>query len=91
VHLIAWSLGGIFALLTAADQPDLPIASVASFGAPVDVKKVPLVAPVRPLLNLNFFEGGGLVTRGYQAMGGIPKPLVNWAFSAASAQKMIGP
>ena len=89
VHVVGWSLGGIFALLTAADQPRLPIASVTVFGSPVDVKKVPLVAPVRPLLNLNFFEGGGLVTRGYQAMGGIPKPLVNWAFSAASAQKLI--
>lgn len=89
VHVVGWSLGGIFALLTAADQPDLPIASLTVFGSPVDVRKVPLMAPVRPLLNLNFFEGGGLVTRGYQAMGGIPKPLVNWAFSAASAQKII--
>ena len=30
VHLIGWSLGGIFALLTAADSPDLPIASVTA-------------------------------------------------------------
>ena len=28
VHVVGWSLGGIFALLTAADQPDLPIASL---------------------------------------------------------------
>ncbi|WP_107705764.1 alpha/beta fold hydrolase [Nocardioides allogilvus] len=89
VHVIGWSLGGIFALLTAADQPALPIASLTVVGSPVDVKKVPLMAPVRPLLNLNFMEGNGLVTRGYQAMGGIPKPLVNWAFTAASAQKVI--
>ncbi len=89
VHVIGWSLGGIFALLTAADQPALPIASLTVVGSPVDVKKVPLMAPVRPLLNLNFTEGRGLITRGYQAMGGIPKPLVNWAFTAASAQKVI--
>ena len=89
VHVIGWSLGGIFSLLTAADQPQLPIASLTVVGSPVDVKKVPLMAPVRPLLNLNFLDGNGLVTRAYQAMGGIPKPLVNWAFTAASAQKVI--
>ena len=84
VHVVGWSLGGIFALLTAADQPALPIASMTVVGSPVDVKKVPLMAPVRPLLNLNFTEGGGLSRAAYQAMGGVPKPLVNWAFSAAS-------
>ncbi|PUA81589.1 alpha/beta fold hydrolase [Nocardioides currus] len=89
VHLVGWSLGGIFSLLTAADQPDLPIASLSVVGSPVDVRKVPLVAPVRPLLNLNFTERGGLVTRGYQALGGAPKPLVNWAFQLASVQKMV--
>ena len=89
VHVIGWSLGGIFALLSAADQPALPIASLTVVGSPVDVKKVPLMAPVRPLLNLNPTEGRGFVTRAYQAMGGIPKPLVNWAFTAASAQKVI--
>lgn len=89
VHLIGWSLGGIFALLTAADQPDLPIASITVVGSPVDVKKVPLMAPVRPLLNLNLLAGNGLVTRGYQALGGAPKPLVNWAFQLSSVQKLI--
>lgn len=89
VHVIGWSLGGIFALLTAADQPALPIASVIVVGSPIDVKKVPLMAPVRPLLNLNLTEGRGMITRAYQAMGGIPKPLVTWAFIAASAQKVL--
>jgi polyhydroxyalkanoate synthase len=89
VHLIGWSLGGIFALLTAADQPTLPIASLTVVGSPVDVRKVPLMAPVRPLLNLNLTQGRGVITRAYQTMGGVPKPLVNWAFTAASAQKVI--
>jgi len=87
VHVVGWSLGGIFALLTAADRADLPIASLSVLGSPVDVKKVPLVAPVRPLLNLT--QGHGAITRVYQALGGIPVPLVNWAFSAASAQKIL--
>ena len=87
VHLVGWSLGGIFALLAAADRPDLPIASLTVLGSPVDVRKVPLVAPVRPMLNLT--QGQGVVTRAYRALGGIPQPLVNWAFTAASAQKVL--
>src|SRR6478672_11413573 len=87
VHVIGWSLGGIFALLTAADSPDLPIASVTAVGSPFDVRKVPMVAPVRPLLNLT--EGRGMITRAYQTMGGAPKPLVKWAFQLSSFQKMV--
>ena len=87
VHLVGWSLGGIFALLAAADQPALPIASLTVLGTPVDVKQVPLVAPLRPLLDLDL--GQGLVTRAYRALGGVPKPLVGWAFQLASVQKMV--
>ncbi|UFN43709.1 alpha/beta fold hydrolase [Nocardioides okcheonensis] len=87
VHLVGWSLGGIFALLVAADRQDLPIASLTVVGSPVDVTKVPLVAPVRPLLNLT--QGRGAITRAYRALGGVPTPLVNWAFTAASAQKVV--
>ena len=87
VHLVGWSLGGIFALLTAADRPDLPIASLSVIGSPVDVKKVPLMAPVRPLIKLP--PGDGLVTQIYRVFGGIPRPLVNWAFTAASVQKVV--
>ncbi len=32
VHLVGWSLGGLFALLTAADRSALPIASVTALG-----------------------------------------------------------
>ncbi len=89
VHVVGWSLGGIFALLTAADQPDLPIASVTVLGSPVDVTLVPLVAPLRPLLRLNFTRGPGAITWAYQAMGGLPKPAVRWAFQLSSFQKLI--
>ena len=87
VHVIGWSLGGIFSLLAAADSPDLPIASVTAVGSPTDVSLVPMVAPLRPLLNLT--EGRGLITRAYQAMGGAPKPLVRWAFQMSSVQKLV--
>lgn len=87
VHLVGWSLGGIFAMLTAADRPDLPLASLTVVGSPVDTSKVPLVAPVRPLLNLT--EGGGVVAGAYRALGGAPQPIVKWAFQLASVQKIV--
>lgn len=89
VHVVGWSLGGIFTMLTAADSPDLPIASVTVLGSPVDTSLVPIVAPLRPLLQLNPTAGRGAVTRAYQAMGGAPKPLVKWAFQLSSFQKLV--
>ncbi|HEX5089396.1 MAG TPA: alpha/beta fold hydrolase [Nocardioides sp.] len=86
VHLVGWSLGGIFALLATADRADLPIASVTVLGSPIDVSQVPLVAPLRPLLNL---ADGRLLTPFYRVIGGAPKPLVTWAFQLASFQKLV--
>jgi len=87
VHVVGWSLGGIFALLTSADRPDLPIASLTVVGSPVDVTRVPLVAPIRPLLNIT--DGGGLVTQLYRVMGGALKPLVRRAFQLSSFNKHV--
>ncbi|MEZ0578235.1 alpha/beta fold hydrolase [Nocardioides sp. MH1] len=87
VHVIGWSLGGIFSLLAAADSPDLPIASLTAVGSPIDVSQVPLVAPLRPLLN--WVNGKGPITKGYQLLGGAPKPLVKWAFQLSSFQKLV--
>src|SRR4051794_5443504 len=74
VHVVGWSLGGVFAMLAAADVPDLPIASLSVLGSPVDITRVPLVAPLRPLLDIT--RGHGLITRVYRAAGGAPTPLV---------------
>ena len=60
---------------------------MTAVGSPFDVSLVPLVAPLRPLLN--FTEGRGLITRGYQAFGGAPKPMVKWAFQLSSFQKLV--
>jgi polyhydroxyalkanoate synthase len=87
VHVVGWSLGGIFTLLTAADRTDLPIASLTVVGSPADITQVPLVAPLRPLLNVT--GGRGAITRAYQAMGGAPQPLVRWAFQLSSFQKLV--
>jgi polyhydroxyalkanoate synthase len=87
VHLVGWSLGGTFALLTAAADSSLPIASITALGSPFDVRLVPLVAPLRPLLNLT--DGRGAITRIYQAAGAAPQPLVRWAFQLSSFQKLV--
>jgi polyhydroxyalkanoate synthase len=86
VHVIGWSLGGIFATLVAADNPKLPIASLTVVGSPFDVSQVPLVAPLRPILRLT---DGGIVTRVYRMFGGAPKPLVRRAFQLSSGTKLL--
>jgi polyhydroxyalkanoate synthase len=87
VHLVGWSLGGTFALLAAAADATLPIASITVVGSPFDVRQVPLVAPLRPLLSLT--DGRSAITRIYQAAGGAPQPLVRWAFQLSSIQKLV--
>lgn len=87
VHVVGWSLGGIFSLLVAADRPELPIASITALGTPFDVRKVPLVAPMRPLFNIT--QAGGPVNRLYQTLGGAPQPLVRWAYQLTSVQKLV--
>lgn len=89
VHVIGWSLGGIFMTLAAADQPDLPIGSMTIVGSPFDLSKVPMMAPIRPLVNLNLPDRLRVFTKGYQLMGGAPKPLVRWAFQLSAFDKLI--
>lgn len=86
VHLVGWSLGGIFATLAAAHDAKLPIASLTIVGSPFDTSLVPLVAPLRPILKLT---DGGIVTRVYRMLGGAPKPLVRRAFQLSSGTKLI--
>jgi polyhydroxyalkanoate synthase len=86
VHMVGWSLGGIFAILVAASHHDLPIASLTILGSPFDVSQVPLVAPLRPILRIT---DGGIVTQLYRVMGGAPKPLVKRAFQLSSGTKIL--
>jgi polyhydroxyalkanoate synthase len=86
VHVVGWCLGGIFSLLTAADRPDLPIASLTAVASPFDVTAVPLVAPLRPLANLT---GGRLGTVAYRALGGAPRWMVRRAFQLSSVDKFV--
>lgn len=86
VHVVGWSLGGIFAMLAAADDPDLPIASLSVLGSPTDISQVPLVAPLRPLISI---ADAPLITPAYRLLGGAPRPLVRWAFQLTSVQKLV--
>lgn len=88
VHLVGWSLGGIFSLLTAAAFTSLPIATVTAIGSPIDVTQVPLIAPVRPLLGI-VGDRAGLITLAYRVMGGMPKPLVRRAFQLSAFDKLV--
>jgi polyhydroxyalkanoate synthase len=88
VHVVGWSLGGIFALLTAAAHDDLPIQSLTTVGSPVDVRQVPLIAPVRPLLGV-MPDRASIISLAYRAMGGVPKPLVRRAFQLSAFDKLV--
>ena len=87
VHLVGWSLGGVIAILVAADEPRRPIASVTMVATPFDVSQVPLMAPLRPLLNL---PGGGFgLTFAYRALGGAPALLVQRAYELVALEKYL--
>jgi polyhydroxyalkanoate synthase len=86
VHLVSWSLGGIFSLLVAADRPKLPIESIVAVGTPVDFTAIPIVAPFRPLVDLT---GGHLLTPIYRALGGAPSYRVSRVFRATGISKEI--
>ena len=90
VHLVAWSLGGIFALLTVAAaaqaRDPLPVRSVSTIGTPVDISRVPLVAPLRPLAEV---AGGRMVSSIYRGIGSFPAPVVSWAFHLTAVDKLV--
>ncbi|MEN3301965.1 alpha/beta hydrolase [Pseudonocardia sp.] len=90
VHVVAWSLGGIFAMLALAAASEagdpLPVRSVTVIGSPVDIAAVPLVAPLRPLAEV---AGGRLVSALYQAAGSFPAPIVSWAFHLATVDRLF--
>jgi polyhydroxyalkanoate synthase len=69
VHIVAWCLGGIMSLLTQADQPALPVASISTVAAPIDMTAIPLVAPIKPLADLT---NGWILTPVYRVLGGAP-------------------
>jgi len=85
VQIVGWCLGGIVSLLAAAGGRQ-PIRSVAVVASPFDVTAVPMIAPLRPLVNL---AGGGVGTLAYKLLGGAPAPLVKRMYRLAGFDKYV--
>ncbi|MFC4125346.1 alpha/beta fold hydrolase [Nocardia rhizosphaerae] len=86
VDLVGWSIGGVFALLTAAANPELPIRSVTGVGAPLDYDKMLGMPQVRAVASLT---GGRAMTTFVRAAGGIPAPLTKLAYRVAAIDREI--
>jgi poly[(R)-3-hydroxyalkanoate] polymerase subunit PhaC len=89
-HLVAWSLGGIFALLAVAaaaqEGAPLPVRTLTAVASPIDISAVPLVAPLRPLAAAT---GGRGLSALYQAVGSFPGPLVSFAFQLTAVDRLV--
>ena len=86
VQPLGWCLGGILTLLSAAADPDQPIASIALVASPFDFEKVRMMAPIRRIAKLT---GGALGTALYKALGGAPAPLVSRGFQLTSLDRYL--
>jgi polyhydroxyalkanoate synthase subunit PhaC len=85
VQLVGWCLGGILSLLAVADRK-LPVRSVTAIASPFDVKRVPMVAPLRPLINL---AQGYPATPFYRFLGVAPAPIVKRVYQLAAIDKYV--
>ena len=91
VHLVGWSLGGLFVLLADAaarssDAGPLPAASLTAVAAPVDVAAVPMVAPFRSVAE---YTHGALFTAAYRTLGSWPATAVRLAFQLTSVERYL--
>ena len=90
VHLVGWSLGGLFVLLADAAAEGagtpLPVASLAAFASPVDLAAVPMVAPFRSVAE---YTGGRVFTAAYRTLGSFPAAAVRLAFQLVSVERYV--
>jgi len=86
VQPLGWCLGGILTLLSAAADPEQPIASIALVASPFDFAQVRMMAPIRRIAKLT---GGALGTALYRALGGAPAPLVSRGFQLTAIDRYL--
>ncbi|AHH14845.1 alpha/beta hydrolase family protein [Nocardia nova SH22a] len=77
VDVIGWSLGGVLAMLAAAADADLPVASVTGLATPFDQRHTPFLVPVRMAGRVTGGRGVAMATR---LLGGAPRELVRLGF-----------
>lgn len=86
VDLVAWSIAGTLSMLTAAAHPDLPVRSLATFGTPVDYRKIPVMSLARLAGQTVVDPALGLAST---LFGGIPAPLVRLAYRATAFEREL--
>ncbi|MFT4034529.1 MAG: alpha/beta fold hydrolase [Patulibacter sp.] len=68
LHLVGWSLGGVLAALTVANDQSLPVHTVSVIAAPFDMHRMRLRATLAPLSALNMLSEGFIQTALTRAM-----------------------
>jgi polyhydroxyalkanoate synthase len=86
VQPVGWCLGGIMLLLAAANDRELPLASISLVASPFDFTRVSTMAPIRRIAQLT---GGRLGTALYRLLGGAPAPLVSIGFQLTGIDRYV--
>jgi polyhydroxyalkanoate synthase len=86
VHLIAWSLGGHLSVGTAANQPDLPIASITAVGSPFDFDVSPALVPLRLARQVT---NGRVMGNAIRVVGATPRQVNMLAFYATDPIRQL--
>lgn len=86
VDVVAWSLGGTLALLTAAAHTELPIRSITAVGSPIDYSALPSLAAIRTIGKLT---GGHVVSTANRVVGGFPSAVVRMGFKLTALDREL--
>lgn len=86
VDLVGWSIGGLFALLTAAANEELPIRSVTAIGPPLDYSQQPFMPYLRAVAAPT---GGRAVSSVIRAAGGVPAALTRIGYRLTALDREI--
>lgn len=89
VHLLGYSQGGMFAYQAAAYLRSEGVASIVTFGAPIDIhKNVPALHKDATAAFLRFVEP--VVARSIERIEGLPGVITSTGFKILSTRKEIG-
>lgn len=89
VHLAGYSQGGMFVYQTAAYRRSAGIASVMTFGSPIDIRRMIPIAMPSFIATQVLAEGRRLVDGPLQKIRGLPGFLTSTGFKLLSVQKEV--